>query len=235
MIRETESIKHLESEMQELKNIKPMDIIIPEYNDIYMFNEPDRKKYFKKKKIEVRDFYLAYSHELAKKNKLPTFTYSQFREYCLLFNNTIGLYISQTGQWVKLPLGLGKFGISKFMPRYYKPSFTLKRIEVVDENGEKKTIIKRDLELNSNNHTQGYVCKFSWIKEEARLANKGSFRHMATVKLKKHMYESIVNLGADKNYHIIDRESEMLTNKPQTKIADKAKRQKKIDEILDKK
>lgn len=234
MILETESTIQYKKAIEEMKALKPTELILPEFNDIYVFNEPDKKKYFKKKKIEVRDYYLSYVHDLSKKEKLPSFSYSQFREFCLLFNNTLGLYITQTGNWIKLPLGIGKFGISKFMPRYYKPRHVFRQEKVI-ENGIEKTIQKREIELNPNTHTQGYVCKFSWIKEDARIANKGSFRHMATSKLKRHMFESIMNLNADSKYHIVSREEELLTNSQSTKAKRIANRQKKIDEILAKK
>lgn len=223
MIEQTETLSKLQQEFLDIQKLRAIDLAIPEFLDVYEFKEPDKKKYFKKKKVELRDYYLAYVHNRNKEEKVIQFDYIQFKEFCLLFNNTMGLYISQTGNWLKFPLGLGLFGISKFMPRYYKPKYTFTKKKTINEQGEEVEEQVKGIELNPNQHTLGYVAKFSWDKSEAKLMGKGSFRHMATTNLKRYMYQSIVNLRADTLYHTISREDEKLTKAEITKAKQKTK------------
>src|SRR5574343_632422 len=99
----------------------PIDIYLPKYLKLFSYNEPDKKKDKKRRYGSLKDLYMHYVQDQENKGLKPKFTYSQFREFLIIHNGLISVYIIQTGNFIKLPYGLGEIGISKFMPRYYIP------------------------------------------------------------------------------------------------------------------
>lgn len=210
MINTTERLIALREETKRIIAIDYRKIPVTEFTGAYVFNEADRTKYVKKTSADLRDFYLVYSSNKLKKGENVEYDFTVFKEYCTIINNLMTIYITQTGKWLKIPFGIGLFGISKFKPRYYKPAF------VWTKQADGK--MKPEIQLNSNPHSQGYVCKFSWDKTKSFVVEKSMWRHSSSTNLKNSMFQAITKLGADKKYQEISREAEMLTHIETTKL-----------------
>lgn len=186
------------------------DIYLPRYLSLFDYTDADKKRYKLNTATSMRDLYVHYRCDKEAKGLTTEFSYNEFRECMLLFNLLLAKKITEEGEWYRLPYGLGSFGISKFSPRYYKPRFK-----------------KEGVELYNNPHSDGYVAKFSWIKERAFLKNRGLFRHKSVSHLKHSIAAAIFNLNANDKYHEVSREEEMLTISPHLKVIKKDKRIKR--------
>lgn len=188
-----------------IKERSSLDVFLPGYLSLFDSDESDKLKQARRVYASIKDLYTHYVYDLKQDGKEPTFTYREFKEIIAIYNSLLSKYITNTGKHFKLPFGLGSICISKFMPRYFKPKY----------NPKTKTV-----EVNNNPHTSGYVCKFSWIKEDARLENKALFRHQANTNLKQDMFKAIMEKNAILKYSELSRESEGLTSRSKQKIKD---------------
>jgi hypothetical protein len=189
------------------------DTYLPEYLELFDYTEKDKSLVASRKTVGLKDFYLHYASDRAKEGKAVEFTFSEFKEFCSIYNEYLAQEICREGTWIKLPFGMGLIGISKFTPRYYKPRFK-----------------KEGVELYTNPHSEGFVAKFSWDKEKAMLTNKTLWRHVAPSSLRQNIAKAIFNYDAAGKYHILDRESEKLTRQ----AFRKEKKQKEMNERAEK-
>ena len=194
--------------MLESKELQLKDILLPEHLGLFSYNEKERSK-VGRRTAGLKDFYLHYAADRAAIGLDVEFSFIQFKEFCMLYNEFLAQEITRNGTWIKLPFGMGLIGISKFTPRYYKPRFK-----------------KGGVELYQNPHSEGFVAKFSWDKEKAMLTNKTLWRHVAPSSLRQNIAKAIFNHNAAGKYHILDREAEKLTRQ----AFRKEKKQKDMNE-----
>jgi hypothetical protein len=190
------------------------EVYLPVYLKLFDYSDADKKRYKLNTAASMRDLYVHYKCDKEAKGLTTDFEYKEFRETMLLFNLLLAKRMTEEGEWYKLPYGLGSFGISKFTPRYYKPRFK-----------------KEGVELYNNPHSEGFVAKFSWIKERALLKNRGLFRHKSVSHLKKSIAGAIFTLQSDSKYYEIPREEEMLTINERKKRSKVAERKNEANEV----
>lgn len=94
-------------------------------------------------------------------------TYNEWLEVIYHFNEDFRNYILDTGEKVKLPLGLGAFSVTKKKRKTKKQSpegreFINLPVDWV------KTREKGKIIYNFNFHTEGYFFGWMWFKKEAR-------------------------------------------------------------------
>jgi hypothetical protein len=192
------------------------DIYLPKHLGLFDFSDADKKRYTMNVSASMRDLYIHHQCDKISKGKEMAYTYKEFREANLLFNSLLTKKITEEAYWYKLPFGLGVFGISKFKGRYFKPRF-----------------VKEGVELYTNPHSEGFIAKFSWIKDKAFLATKSLFRHCTVANTKQSIAHAIFNLGACDKYAEISRESELLTRSQTRKLKENVKRAERIGQTIE--
>lgn len=104
-----------------------------------------------------------------KKNPTVNVSFDQWRNIIYTFNESFKLYILETGELARLPLGFGDFSINK-----------KKRKKVIEFDGKQKINLPIDWQktkekgkiiYNFNYHTEGYFFGWIWFKTAARVKN----------------------------------------------------------------
>lgn len=97
-------------------------------------------------------------------------TFEQFRKFLYAFNANLVDHLLETGDFVKLPFGLGTVVITK-----YKPSKTLQFGDKVYNNlpvDWKLTKENGELTRTLNMHTDGYAYYFAWLPYTSKIKCK---------------------------------------------------------------
>jgi nucleoid DNA-binding protein len=103
-----------------------------------------------------------------KKNPTVNVTIDQWRNIIYNFNDAFKIYILETGESAKLPLGFGEYSINK--KKRKKTKTTLTGEEKINLPIDwQKTKEKGKIIYNFNFHTEGYFFGWMWFKRTAKI------------------------------------------------------------------
>jgi len=126
-------------------------------------------------KVDYRTASKECYEDFCKTNPTIKLSFNQWLEIIYTYNEEFRNYILETGDKVKLPMGLGAFSINK----------KKRKMKKVGPDGKeyinlpidwKKTKEKGKKIYNFNFHTEGYFFGWIWFKKEARFHQSSLWR-----------------------------------------------------------
>jgi len=104
--------------------------------------------------------------DFCKKNKDIKLSFIEWKQIVYSFNEEFRREILETGEKLRLPMGLGEFTIHKKKRKTYKEYDGVKKINLPID--WQKTREKGKIIYNFNYHTEGYFFGWLWFRNTAR-------------------------------------------------------------------